>query len=87
MVKESDTSARDWIILDTARNTYNVADLQLMPNKSDAEATTVLSSTAYLDILSNGFKVRNTSVRNNESTATYIYAAFAESPFKYALAR
>jgi hypothetical protein len=87
MVKESDTSARDWIILDTARNTYNVADLQLMPNKSDAEATTVLSSTAYLDILSNGFKVRNTSVRNNENTATYIYAAFAEAPFKYSLAR
>lgn len=87
MVKQATVSARDWIILDTARNTYNVADLQLMPNKSDAEATTVLSSTAYLDILSNGFKVRNTSVRNNENTATYIYAAFAENPFKNALAR
>jgi hypothetical protein len=87
MVKQATVSARDWIILDTARNTYNVADLQLMPNKSDAEATTVLSSTAYLDILSNGFKVRNTSVRNNENTATYIYACFAENPFKNALAR
>jgi hypothetical protein len=87
MVKQATVSARDWIILDTARNTYNVADLQLMPNKSDAEATTVLSSTAYLDILSNGFKIRNTSVRNNESSATYIFAAFAENPFKNALAR
>jgi hypothetical protein len=87
MVKEATTSSRDWIILDTARNTYNVADLQLMPNKSDAEATTVLSSTAYLDILSNGFKVRNSSVRNNENGATYIYAAFAENPFKFSLAR
>ena len=87
MVKEATVSARDWIILDSARNTYNVADLQLMPNKSDAEATTVLSSTAYLDFVSNGFKVRNTSVRNNENTATYIYAAFAESPFKFANAR
>jgi len=87
MVKQATVSARDWIILDTARNTYNVADLQLMPNKSDAEATTVLSSTAYLDILSNGFKIRNTSVRNNESSATYIYAAFAEVPMKYSLGR
>jgi hypothetical protein len=87
MVKQATVSARDWIILDTVRNTYNVADLQLMPNKSDAEATTVLSSTAYLDILSNGFKVRNTSVRNNENTATYIYACFAEFPFKFSLAR
>ena len=87
MVKEATVSARDWIILDSARNTYNVADLQLMPNKSDAEATTVLSSTAYLDFVSNGFKVRNTSVRNNENTATYIYAAFAEFPFQFANAR
>ena len=87
MVKEATVSARDWIILDSARNTYNVADLQLMPNKSDAEATTVLSSTAYLDFVSNGFKVRNASVRNNENTATYIYAAFAESPFQFANAR
>ena len=87
MVKQATVSSRDWIILDTSRNTYNVADLQLLPNTSEAESTTFFSSTAYLDILSNGFKVRNTSVRNNENTATYIYACFAESPFQFANAR
>ena len=87
MVKQATVSARDWIILDAARNTYNVADLQLMTNKADAESATILSSTAYLDFLSNGFKVRNTSVRNNENTAVYIYMAFAEFPFQFANAR
>jgi hypothetical protein len=42
-----------------------------------------------MDILSNGFKLRATgSVSSfNGSGATYIYAAFAESPFNYSRAR
>ncbi len=87
MVKQATVSSRDWIILDDTRNEYNVADLQLLPNTSEAESTTFFSSTAYLDFLSNGFKIRNSSVRNNENTATYIYMAFAENPFKYSNAR
>ena len=40
------------------------------------------------DILSNGFKLRGDgSGSTNASAATYIYAAFAENPFKYSLAR
>ena len=37
--------------------------------------------------LSNGFKVRNTNTAMNASGSTYIYMAFAESPFKTATAR
>ena len=35
----------------------------------------------YIDFLSNGFKIRGSDARNNGSGATYIYMAFAESPF------
>jgi hypothetical protein len=54
----------------------------LFPNTSGAETTTDLA-----DILSNGFKLRSTDVSANASAGTYIYAAFAESPFQYARAR
>jgi hypothetical protein len=39
------------------------------------------------DFLSNGFKLRGTGNSSNNSGATYIYAAFAETPFKYSNAR
>jgi hypothetical protein len=39
------------------------------------------------DLLSNGFKLRTTTTGSNASGGTYIYAAFAENPFKNALAR
>jgi len=40
-----------------------------------------------LDFLSNGFKMRAGNAGDNASGGTYIFAAFAESPFKYSLAR
>ena len=83
MVKVSSTTD-DWIIEDNKRNTYNPEDAKLSPNLSTAEIT---GSTYYVDFLSNGFKLRNINGLYNTSSATYIYAAFAESPFKYALAR
>jgi len=42
-------------------------------------------STVQVDFLSNGFKSRGTFT--NVSGGTYIYMAFAEAPFKYALGR
>jgi hypothetical protein len=44
-------------------------------------------SETYLDILSNGFKLRGNWNSSNASGGTYIYMAFAENPFKYANAR
>ena len=43
-------------------------------------------SEGQLDILSNGFKLRGNWNINNVA-ATYVFAAFAETPFKYANAR
>ena len=39
------------------------------------------------DFLSNGVKIRGTWSGFNTNGDTYVYAAFAENPFKYALAR
>jgi len=69
--------ATDWRILDTTRDSFNVADKRLFPNNSDAENT--VQDT--LDFLSNGFKHRATNSGGNASGGNYIYMAFAESPF------
>jgi hypothetical protein len=74
----------DWAIYDTSRSSFNVADDNVWANLSDQEYT---SSSYELDILSNGFKLRNTHGARNGSGSTYIYAAFAENPFQYARAR
>jgi hypothetical protein len=85
---KSSTSASvgDWRIHDTSRSLYNAAQLEIYPQSGAGEPT---SSNAQADILSNGFKLRGVSGNTswNESGVTYIYAAFAEMPFKYARAR
>jgi hypothetical protein len=68
--------------VDTERDTYNPVSAQLAANGADAEASGVA-----MDLLSSGFKIRDTSAGFNTNTNSYIYMAFAESPFKYANAR
>jgi len=82
LIKRSDASY-DWYIHDTSRDTYNAMNKELYPNTSDAE----VSSSRVFDALSNGFKVRDSNAGINASGGTYIYAAFAENPFKYSNAR
>jgi len=84
MVKNT-IDPNNWILFDTARNTYNIVDLQLYPNTSDAEVSG--GSSNGIDFLSNGFKVRSSNNWGNRNGDTIIYACFAENPFKYANAR
>jgi hypothetical protein len=77
-------AATDWYIYDTARNTSNLSALELNPNLAAVEQDGTYGS---MDILSNGFKLRFAGGEVNASGVTYIYAAFAESPFKFASAR
>ena len=86
MIKRTDTAGNNWVILDTSRDTYNASGLYLYPNLSAAEDD-YRASTGPMDILSNGFKQRSSLSNVNASGATYIYACFAENPFKLALAR
>ena len=83
MIKRTDTAGGSWNIRDTSRDLQNTANLGLFANLSNAESTQ-----ANIDILSNGLKIRDAGgLETNASGGTYIFAAFAESPFKYARAR
>jgi hypothetical protein len=73
----------NWTILDNARSTANPTDEYLWANLTAAEVANLHA----FDFLSNGFKLRNTTSDHNSNGSTYIYMAFAEFPFKYALAR
>jgi len=77
LVKRTDT-AKNWYMFDTVRNTFNVIDDLIAPNLSDAED---VGTGTYLDILSNGFKLRQDFSHMNASGSTQIYMAFAEHPF------
>ena len=67
----------------TARDEYNMTVKRLNSNDNVVELTT----DGNIDLLSNGFKARNTDGSVNSSGGTYIYMAFAETPFKYSNAR
>jgi Ca2+-dependent lipid-binding protein len=76
MIKSASSASTSWVMHDNKRDTFNVAK-----NNLDADNDSAQASADRLDILSNGFKSRSTLNFNNKSGDTYIYMAFAESPF------
>ncbi len=71
------TSRADvWWMHDIKRSTFNPMDDRLMTQANSAEGVEW-----DIDYLSNGFKIRDTDAQANGSGETYIYMAFAESPF------
>jgi hypothetical protein len=82
LIKSSTDSNGRWEIKDTTRDPYNAATKRLWAERSDAEATG-----ADVDFLSNGFKLRTTDGTINDNGGTFIYAAFSEVAFNYALGR
>ena len=64
-------------MFDNKRNTFNVVNNRLFPNNSDAENTSVDA----LDFTAQGFKIRSNNSSVGVSGNTYIFMAFAESPF------
>jgi hypothetical protein len=78
-------STNQWTMADSIRSPYNVADDILYANLGDADST---SQGIYFDFVSNGIKLRSGVGGNvNTSGSSYIYLAFAESPFKTSNAR
>ncbi len=84
VIKRVSGGTGNWDIFDNKRDPINVVDAVLDADNNTAETT---YSTIKLDFLSNGFKIRGTQTNINNSGDTYIYMAFAESPFKTATAR
>jgi len=82
LYKRTDAAA-NWDVYDSTRDTYNPEDALLRPNLSNAE----VSASAPIDFTAAGFKIRTSSSDFNTSGGNYIYAAFAENPFKNSLAR
>jgi hypothetical protein len=82
LLKNSTSAGNSWHILDTVRGTFNVYGPSLANHTNAAEVTYTIG-----DVLSNGFKLRDTNQAWNGSGDVYIYMAFAENPFKYSLAR
>ena len=74
MLKRTD-GFNDWILFDNKRLGYNGDNKRLYPNQTYVEDTT------GFDLLSNGFKARMTGTTINGSGNSYIYMAFASSPF------
>ena len=82
LIKCSSDTGQEWVILDSARSPINVVDDPLYADKTNVEDT---DSSRDVDFLSNGFKLRNTaSGATDYPGRTYVFAAFAESPFRYA---
>ena len=90
MVKLITASSGYWVMFDNKRDPDNPTDRVFYAN--EASITTDVSSYTPYDLLSNGFKSRipggdGNEASYNSSGETYIYLAFAESPFKYSNAR
>ena len=77
LLTKDSSASRDWAIIDNKRDTHNIIGKRLFPNNSDAENT----ESNVVDFTANGFKIRNTTSSHNVDGNTYIYWAFAESPF------
>jgi hypothetical protein len=85
---KSSSNTENWYIIDNKRPEYNGAlgssgiMKWLKPNESSAE-----NQNGLFNFLSNGFKLGYPGADTNGSGRTYIYLAFAESPFKNSRAR
>ena len=77
MIKRTD-SAQQWGIADSKRDVDNPVQHHLFAESNQADSA---SSYNNFDFLSNGFKLRSGDQWTNASGGTYIYMAFAESPF------
>ena len=75
MTKRVDSNfGGEWSIFDNARNTTNPNNYILAPDLPNTETT------ASMDFLSNGFKLRMAGNWQNQGGGEYIYLAFAEAP-------
>tara|TARA_R110000782_G_scaffold54940_1_gene116126 strand:- start:101 stop:1852 length:1752 start_codon:yes stop_codon:yes gene_type:complete len=77
LTKRADGGTGNWYINDTARSLFNPTT-PLYFNLNNVE------SGNGIDILSNGFKIRNADASQNAAGIKYLYMAFAEESFKYA---
>ena len=81
MAKNYGASGKPWVMYDDKRDTYNEMYKQLVANTNSSANT----SEGRLDFVSNGFKWRIGDSYHNDGS--FLYIAFAASPFKTSNAR
>ena len=85
MIKQVSSAGWGWYIFDSERSQDNVVDDYI--NTASVAGEVSNSTTADIDFLSNGFKLRGSFQGTNENLMDFSYLAFAEQPFKYSNAR
>ena len=79
-------AVQEWQVYDDKRSPFNPVTDRLQANSNSAEDD-LSPNDNELDFLSNGFKLIEDNGGMNASGSTYLYMAFAETPFKTATAR
>ena len=88
LTKINNGGTGNWTLFDTKRDPSNTTGKYILNNSNDGEGDTGTNTAGHVfDILSNGFKLRNTNADRNGDGVKYLYMAFAEDSFKYANAR
>ena len=85
LVKRTD-STENWVLKDSARNTFNNVFSNLNPNNGNSEFGSSGDVNSF-DFVANGFKIRGSNSAVNASGGSFVYFCFAESPFKNSRAR
>ena len=84
MIKRTDTTG-EWWMYDNSRGPINPIPRMLMANNNSVEQED--SGSYTLDFVSNGFKWRSGLAASNGNGGSFIFMAFAESPFQTANAK
>ena len=91
LIKSTTLNPSAWILVDSSRDPVNPCTNKLFPDYSGKENVSnpagAVANTNHIDLLSNGFKMRSNNSWTNYNSNTYIFAAFAESPFQTANAK
>ena len=78
MIKRTNANGTSYVMHDNKRNPFNRVDERIWVDLTNAAT---ISSSYDIDFLSNGLKIISTNSLVNTSGGSYIYMAFAESPF------
>jgi len=81
---KSTSTGRAWAIYDNKRTPVNPAYLWLQTSTNTEQSD---STNMDIDFMANGFKIKGGDGKINTTGEEYVFAAFAEMPFKYATAR
>ena len=76
VIKNRNANGFNWVLQDNKRSPFNLCDDKLNPDANNTEQTNY----DKLDMLADGFKLRQNASGSNANGSAYVYMAFAEQP-------